>query len=36
MIGSKPGLGLDFSSKLVVGNAKGKLENIASGVRPIA
>jgi hypothetical protein len=36
MIDNKSGLGLGFFGRHVVGNMKGKIENIASGGKPIA
>jgi hypothetical protein len=36
MIGNKPGLGHDCFGRLVMGNTKDRMENIASGGEPIA
>jgi hypothetical protein len=36
IIGNRLGLGLGCFGKLVLGNVKGKMENIAGGGEPIA
>jgi hypothetical protein len=36
MIGNKPGLGLGYFGRLVVGDAKGKMVSIVGGGVPIA
>jgi hypothetical protein len=36
MIDSKPGIGLGCFGRLIVGSAKGKMENIAGGGELIA
>jgi hypothetical protein len=36
MIGNKPGLGLGYFGRLVVGDAKGKMASIVGGGVPIA
>jgi hypothetical protein len=36
MIGNRLKVGLDYFGRIAMGNVKGKMENIAGGVEPIA